>query len=219
MLPYDLGPGIDAFTTHISDPRDFKVLLPAHQAHSALVECVNDYSDTPTGVDALVTTVPGLRIGVKTADCVPVLLGCASPGIVAAVHSGWKGTVANISACAVESIRNLCPDALGSLRAVIGPCIHQEAFEVGDELYDLFAAEGYAPFCRRMPRFGFDSGVKWHIDLPGIVARQLRQAGVRQVEVRPECTFALHQNFYSARRLGGGFDRQRNLNCIMLLPK
>lgn len=220
MLSYDLGPEVEAFSTNISDLLDFPVLLPAHQAHTTRVAVVDgdtrNGSPEVTGVDALVTTRQGLRIGVKTADCVPILLANAEAGVVAAVHSGWKGTLGNITAAALDVIEQTVPGAVVGLMAVIGPCIHQDAFEVGDEVWWRFADAGYSGFGRRLPAYGSASDVKWHIDLPGIVAAQLRAGGVRQIEVRGECTYTLHRQFYSARRLGAAFSRQRILNCIMI---
>lgn len=218
MLTYNLHPHVEAFSTHANDAPDFSVILPAHQAHStrsAVVDSNGPLEDT-VGVDALITRTPDVRIGVKTADCVPILLFDPVTKTAAAVHSGWKGTLANITGVVIERLRvqfNVNPN---SLHALIGPCIHQEAFEVGDELYEAFSKAGYGDFCRTMPRFGTDTDIKWHIDLPGICHRQLRSEGVSVIEIRPECTYTLFPTFHSARRLGKRFDRQRILNCIMI---
>lgn len=218
MLRYDLHPFVEAFSTHADDALDFAVTLPEHQAHSTRSAVVG--ADGPlediTGVDALITRAPGVRIGIKTADCVPILLFDPETRTAAAVHSGWKGTLANIIGVVIDRLR--CEFAVdpANLRAVIGPCIHQEAFEVGDELEAAFTEAGYGGFCRRMPKFGCDGDIKCHIDLPGICRRQLERAGVSGIETRPECTYTLFPAFYSARRLGKQFDRQRMFNCIMI---
>ena len=210
---------MESFSTHIADELDFRVILPLHQAHG--VKCSFITSATPpselTGVDALVTQEPGLRIGVKTADCVPVLLYDPHTGTIAAIHSGWKGTVANIIRHTISGITTRLGVEAEDMRAVIGPCIHLEAFEVGDDVFDKFSNAGYRRFCRRLPRFGGKEDEKWHIDLPSICLSQLMDCGVNAVEVRPECTYTQHDIFYSARRLGSGFGRQRILNCIMLI--
>lgn len=220
MLTYDIEPEVEAFSTNIWDGTDFDVVLPAHQAHgtkSVIIRSPGDAADT-FGADALVTQAPGVRIGVKTADCVPVLLYAPEPRTVAAIHSGWKGTVADIIGITVRRLSQECGVKPSETKAVIGPCIHVEAFEVGDDVYGRFRDIGLGTCCRRMNAFGSNGGEKWHVDLPQACRLQLENAGVRNVDVRPECTYTLHDAFYSARRLGPKFAHQRILNCIMLRP-
>ena len=194
--------------------------------------------DDITGVDALITNERGLRIGVKTADCVPILLYDARQKAVAAVHSGWKGTVQNIIAATIQRMKEEFSTDPADIRAVIGPCIHVDAFEVGDEVYEKFAAMPELKDCgvpaKRMPLMSKSasesasesaskseskSDSKWHIDLPAVCRIELLLSGVSadNIEVRPECTWTLHDQFFSARRLGKQFDRQRIINTIQLL--
>lgn len=221
MLVYKISPDIEAFSTNISDSTHFEVVLPLHQAHTALVRRVPEEIDDITGVDALITDRKGLRIGVKTADCVPVLVYDPVHSAIAAIHSGWKGTAQNIIRAALTRMSEEFGTVPGDVRAVIGPCIHEEAFEVGDELVDIFRGETRAedyPYAHRLPHP--ETGiVKWHIDLPGICRQQLMDCGVidTSIETRPECTWTMHDSFYSARRLGKDFGSQRILNCIKLL--
>lgn len=227
MLNYNISPKVSAFSTNISDPIDFPVVLPAHQAHSAFVRRVPQEQNDITGVDALITNETGLRIGVKTADCVPILLYDPKQRAIAAIHSGWKGTVLNIIAATVKRMKEEFNTDAADIRAVIGPCIHVDAFEVGDEVYDKFAAMEILQDCgvpaKRMPLMSKSesksaSASKWHIDLPAVCRIELMQSGVTddKIEVRPECTWTHHKSFYSARRLGKSFDRQRIINAIML---
>ena len=221
MLLYNLHPDVEAFSTHADDALNFHVTLPAHQAHltrSALVDSSGPVEDI-TGVDALITQSPGVRIGVKTADCVPVLVYDPVTSTAAAIHSGWKGTLAGITVKVIGRLKDEFGVNPSNLHSVIGPCIHQPAFEVGDELQDAFTHAGYGTFCQRMPAFGTEDNTKCHIDLPGIVSQQLIGTGVSDIEIRPECTYASFPAFHSARRLGSEFDRQRILNCIMITPQ
>lgn len=246
MLHYNLGEGVESFSTNIPDAIDFPVILPAHQAHMALVRRVPEEIEDITGVDALITNEPGLRVGVKTADCVPILLYDARQKAVAAVHSGWKGTVQNILAATIQRMKEEFSTDPADIRAVIGPCIHVDAFEVGDEVYEKFAAMPELKDCgvpaKRMPLMsvsplprveasplpvessplpveGVGELLKWHIDLPAVCRIELLLSGVSadNIEVRPECTWTLHDQFFSARRLGKQFDRQRIINTIQLL--
>ncbi len=219
MLRYNLDPRVEAFSTERSDSLDFPVILPLRQSHglsSMIIESPSDEALTDA-VDALITRQPGLRIGVKTADCVPVLIYDPSIDAVAAIHSGWKGTLGNIAGLTAARIADELGGDPAQMKAVIGPCIHLEAFEVGDELFEKFSEVGRGAWCRRLPRFGSSDGEKWHIDLPGICEAQLREAGVEQIEKRPECTFTHPDRFWSARRLGPDFKDQRILSCISLL--
>ncbi len=230
VLHYNLGEGVESFSTNIQDVIDFPVVLPAHQAHTAFVRRVPEEIDDITGVDALITNERGLRIGVKTADCVPIFLYDAKQKAVAAVHSGWKGTVQNIIAATVQRMKEEFSTDPADIRAVIGPCIHVDAFEVGDEVYEKFAAMPELKDCgvpaKRMTLMSESTSesmlglkLKWHIDLPAVCRIELLSSGVKpeNVEVRPECTWTQHDQFFSARSLGPQFDRQRIINTVMLL--
>lgn len=228
MLHYNLGEGVESFSTNIPDAIDFPVVLPAHQAHTAFVRRVPQEMDDITGVDALITNEPGMRIGVKTADCVPILLYDSGHKAVAAIHSGWKGTVQNIISATISRMKEEFSTDPADIRAVIGPCIHVDAFEVGDEVYEKFAAmpelkdcgvpaKRMPPMSVSLPRVGeSEGGSKWHIDLPAVCRMELLLAGVKSesIEVRPECTWTMHDQFFSARRLGKQFDRQRIINTV-----
>lgn len=123
MLEYDISPAVEAFSTNIADSTDFDVVLPLHQSHgteSVIVNTADDVNRT-FGVDALITQTPGLRIGVKTADCVPVLLHDGATRTVAAIHSGWKGTLADIIGATVGRMAAECGVAPANISAVIGP--------------------------------------------------------------------------------------------------
>ena len=72
--------------------------------------------------DALWTDAPGVWVGIRTADCVPILLGSEDGARVAAVHSGWRGTMGGIAEAAVDTLGREGPRP-GALRAAIGPCI------------------------------------------------------------------------------------------------
>ena len=139
------------------------------------------------GVDALVTNVPGIVIGVFTADCVPV-------------HAGWKGTVKGIVVRAVDRMSELgaTPSAV---RVFIGPAICMSCFEVGDEVADEFQRHGFpmAELMRRNHRTG-----KAHIDLVRANAWLLERAGVLPGHIRQSglCTKCEPERFFSARVLG-----------------
>lgn len=135
----------------------------------------------------------GCVVSVMTADCVPILLADSDGTVAAAVHSGWRGTVAGIAAVAVRELSGLGarPE---SLVAAIGPCIEQPAFEVGDEVAAQFDPAFVA-------RHGEDNP---HVDLVGVVRAQLIEAGVRpsSIERVGGCTHAHPERWFSFRRDG-----------------
>ncbi|MBQ8655617.1 MAG: peptidoglycan editing factor PgeF [Prevotella sp.] len=127
-------------------------LIVPHQVHGTVVCTVSrDFLTLSAagrrqqleGVDAVMTDVPQVCVGVSTADCIPVLLFDADRRAVCAVHAGWRGTVQRIVRRAVEAMQATYSTCPASLRAVIGPGISLDAFEVGEEVYEAFSAAGF----------------------------------------------------------------------------
>jgi len=146
-------------------------------------------------------------VAVLTADCVPVLIADREGKVVAAVHSGWKGTVAQI---VVEAVRRLVEAGVPAARlvAAIGPCIEQRAFEVGDEV----AAHFDDAFVER---------ARWpkpHVDLVGVVSAQLRAAGVSAVTRVGGCTHDQPERYFSYRRDGRGIGQMMSFVGFVIAP-
>ncbi len=150
------------------------------------------------GIDALMTNEKGVCIGVSTADCIPIIIYDPEHHAASVVHSGWRGTVANIAGVAVTSMQMAYHSRPEVLKAVIGPGISQKNFEVGDEVYEQFAAAGYP-----MEQIAQKSG-KWHIDLWRCCRLQLEDAGLQEAHIQTVgiCTFDQCQDYFSARKLG-----------------
>ena len=148
--------------------------------------------------DALVTDVRGVCIGVSTADCIPVLLYDPVQKVSAAVHAGWRGTVACIVVKTVQRLCQMYGSNPSDIRAVVGPGISLDNFEVGDEVYQQFAEAGFdmSAISRR-----YD---KWHIDLPECNRVQLLEAGLKEANIHASgiCTYDNNNDFFSARRQG-----------------
>jgi polyphenol oxidase len=145
--------------------------------------------------DAVVSATPGLAACVAVADCVPVLLARPDGGAVAAVHAGWKGTLARAPAVAVRALAE-APGEAAALRAVIGPAIGPCCYQVSPELADRFAAAFGAEVVVPGPR-----GPR--LDLPAANQLALRDAGVTRVEVLRHCTACEAERFFSHRRDAG----------------
>ena len=149
------------------------------------------------GIDALITDVREVCIGVSTADCIPIIIYDPEHHAAGVVHSGWRGTVADIVGHAVQSMAVSYHSRPEVLKAVIGPGISLDHFEVGDEVYDQFAGAGY-PMDRIARRDD-----KWHIDLWACCRLQLEALGVSpdHIQTAGICTYAHSDDFFSARKL------------------
>lgn len=176
-------------------------LATARQTHSANVAVVDSLQAEPLqGVDALVTGLTDVAIGVFTADCVPVLMCDPANGVIAAVHAGWRGTVAGIVSKAVEAMAGIGADRR-RIEAVVGPSICQSCFEVGEEVVAEFALHGFS-LNTIVKRNSATS--KSHIDLAEANRQLLVEAGVPcgNIALSGLCTRCQPQRFFSARRLG-----------------
>gem|GEM_PF-7888 len=190
-------------------------LLMPHQTHDVRVACIDEAfmtlraaerQEALEGVDALTTRLPGVCIGVSTADCVPLLLYDPRRQAVCAVHAGWRGTVGRIAEKAVAAMvasYGSCPQ---DLVAQTGPGISLDSFEVGQEVYDAFAAAAFPMehISRQYPTTANAQEQKWHIDLPQCNRDQLLAAGLRaeNISLSTVCTYQQSDTYFSARRLG-----------------
>ena len=191
----------------ISDDR----LLMPHQVHLTRTAKIDETLLSLTeekrrealeGYDALMTDLRGVCIGVSTADCIPILLYDESHHAICAIHAGWRGTVARIAEKAIAAMKaayGTCPE---HIKAQIGPGIHLDSFEVGDEVYEAFAQAGFEMeyISKKFP----NPPSKWHIDLPECNRLQLIASGLKSqnIKVSSVCTFQQAEDYFSARRLG-----------------
>jgi purine-nucleoside/S-methyl-5'-thioadenosine phosphorylase / adenosine deaminase len=158
--------------------------------------------------DALVTNVPHVMVGVKTADCVPILLGDARRGAVAAIHAGWRGTLSSIVTRALDQMRLEYGTRAETVRAAIGPAARACCYEVGAEVVAAFRARtAYAGEILTPTREGHAL-----IDLQRANYNQLITAGVtaQRIHTAPLCTMCRTDLFFSYRRekgQQGGFGR------------
>lgn len=183
-------------------------LVYPHQTHGDVVKTIDSQwmeALSPAekrysldGVDAVMTNLSGVCIGVSTADCIPILLYDGTHHACCAVHAGWRGTVKRIVQKAVEALASTYGTSPQQLKAVIGPGISLKSFEVGDEVYEQFAQAGFD-----MARIACKYE-KWHIDLWECNKRQLMEVGVPETDIHVAgiCTYIHHDDFFSARRLG-----------------
>lgn len=158
--------------------------------------------------DAIWTTDVGVTIGVKTADCAPLLLADKEGRGVMAVHLGWRGTAMGLAQKSVEQFCLGLGVSPEDVVAAIGPCIGFGAFEVGQEVVDALTAQVSSDDLVVQ-----NDDVHYHVDLQGWIERLLRGAGVIEIEKLGLCTFSDAQKFFSYRRAK---DLGRQLSVIAL---
>lgn len=173
------------------------------QTHSNNIKMVtsktvwSDLLDT----DALITATPNIGISVLAADCVPILLYDFKSQVIAAIHAGWKGTVAKIVEKTILEMRKEFGCQPSHIIAGIGPSISMKHFEVGEEVAQKFREiyKNYSSIVHTI-----SESEKFKIDLWEANKIQLLEAGIprNQIEVSGLCTYSHPEIFFSARRDG-----------------
>jgi YfiH family protein len=176
------------------------MLSQVHGTASRVLTGAEDADEVVRSVgDVTVSRVPGVACGVRSADCVPVLVADRRSGAVAAIHSGWRGTVAGAGPAGVAALRALVGSE-GDLIAAVGPHIASCCFEVGHDVAEALAA------CSKAGRGAViaDPGGRLRVDLRAVVRAQLEAAGIRgdQIDDVPGCTVCDAERFHSYRRSG-----------------
>lgn len=175
-------------------------LATAWQVHGDNIRPVqsgDDLGDSDERADALVSDLHEVMLGVKTADCVPILIGDVSTGAFAAVHAGWRGTAQSIAQKAVGKMAEVFASKPADLVCAIGPAAGCESYEVGQEVIDIFdrnfAAAGKY-FTETRPGHAL-------VDLKRANEDQLASLGVSRENVytAPYCTMERTDLFFSYR--------------------
>jgi hypothetical protein len=181
-------------TRHANPPVD----IVLRQIHSDRVVNANDLRSAQKGQreegDALISDLKGQSIGVRTADCVPILLLDEKNRAVAAIHAGWRGAAAELTSHTLAALGDaFCTDP-NHVYAAIGPCIRPCCYEVGEEVAKRFSAQ--------FPEWGDEERLRWQLDLPEANRRQLLRGGVREDHIFDccLCTTCQPEQFYSYRR-------------------
>jgi YfiH family protein len=188
-------------------------LYQVHSAEAVTVAAPWQIPDNPKA-DAMATDRPGIALGILTADCAPILLADPQAQIIGAAHAGWGGALAGVAESVLAAMQRLGAKP-ERIRAAIGPCISQNAYEVGPEFEARFVSTDpdNARFFTRSPRADH-----WQFDLPAYVAQRLKAAGIESVDSMGACTYAREDAFFSYRRTTHRKepDYGRELSAIML---
>jgi hypothetical protein len=196
-------------------------IVQMKQIHSAIIHRITGPVSTPLSGDGLITNVPEILLGVKTADCIPVLVADTKKRVVGAFHAGWRGTVARIVEKGVGEMRKYYGSDPVDIAAAIGPGVQKCCYTVGEELvhafesqfayarelfheeYDFESLHNKYPMLflnQRAPGHG-EPATKIQLDLVEANRRQLLDAGVpaENIFVVEGCTSCDTKTFFSHR--------------------
>lgn len=185
------------------------------QVHGTRLISLEDREDAVPEGDGLVTARPGFAIGIKTADCVPILIADPVARAVCAVHAGWRGTAMGIAEKAVDAMKRLFSSDPSRLTAAIGPAIGPCCYEVDDPVFRSMEGRGEREAIFQ-PLPGKD---RWRLDLVKANEIQLTGAGMKtgRVHAANLCTSCNGGLFFSHRGEGGTTGRQ--LSFIVIRPR
>jgi YfiH family protein len=202
-------------TAQLALPQENLVsLYQVHSAEAVVVEA--PFAERPRA-DAMATRVPGLALGILTADCGPILFADPVNRVVGAAHAGWKGALTGVIEATLSTMETLGAERSGIV-AVLGPTIGPAAYEVGPEFRERFEAveADNARYFAASPERASHS----LFDLPAYIVARLEASGVGEVANLGLCTYADPDRFFSYRRTThrAEADYGRLVSAIALTP-
>ena len=190
-------------------------LILLHQVHSnkfSFIDKKYKFNKKKIKGDALITGLKNIAIGVLTADCVPILIYDQKLKIISAIHAGWKGVYKGIINKVIKFFLKKGSQTK-NLYAVIGPCITEKNYEVQKDFIDKFLKKD-----KKSNNFFKTRKNKTDFSLNNYVYNQLKQVGIKNLELINKNTFDKKNNFFSARRSiqNNEGDYGRNISIIMI---
>lgn len=175
-------------------------IVTVKQIHSNQVLIVGARHAVPLQIneaDSLITQQPNIFLGIRTADCVPLLIYDPQQKICAAIHAGWRGLVGGVIENTVAEMKKTHHSQSDSLFVVIGPALCEKCFEVGPEIVGEFHKKFGSAF---KPKEGKRD--RSHIDLRKLCVTVLVSLGVlpESIELITGCTFCHNDRLYSYRK-------------------
>lgn len=217
--PEDYTKNKSVICDHLGIATD-KIIIP-YQTHGVeILEIDSSFMQLPVkdktqslyGIDALLTSLTGVCIGITTADCVPLIFFDPQKQVIAVAHAGWRGTCGRIGENTIQTLMNKYKCNPADIRVVIGPSISAKVYEVGEEVVNNFQHAGFD-----ISRIISTKNKSLYLDLWKANQISLEKMGVlsEHIETSGICTFTEHERFFSARRLG--IKSGRMLSGIMLI--
>ena len=194
------------------DPAHFLTVYQVHSPDVAVATAPWD-ADTRPRVDAMVTQVEGLALGVTTADCGPVLFADPEARVIGAAHAGWKGALTGVLEATIAAMEKLGAER-SQIQVAIGPLIRQPSYEVGAEFVERFVRED-----GENSLFFIPSARDGHamFDLAGFIRMRLQRAGVGGIDDTGVDTYP-DERYFSYRRSVHRKERDygRQIHAIVL---
>ena len=203
-------PGADrAAVCRLMGISDQDLIMPVQRHTSRVLVYAGRQTEMPAGADAVITDLEGVAAGVKTADCVPVLLADEKTGAIGAVHAGWRGTAASILPAAIEKMNEVYGCRPEDIKLAIGPSIRGCCYEVGRDVFGKVraAAGGLTGLTGLAGPDFFNPGAanenkNVYLDLAMANRSQALRAGIQaeNIWVSEMCTCCNPDRFHSYRR-------------------
>jgi YfiH family protein len=190
-------------------------LILMRQVHGDRIRILDGDGPLPEELpecDGLISDRPGVALGIRTADCVPLFFVDRVRRVIGAAHAGWRGTALGIAARMVATLTERFSSHSEDLLALIGPAIGPCCYQVDTPVFEAFAAmPGADLFLRPCPEKG-----RWMLDLALANRIQIREAGVPSENIYTSglCTSCRQDLFFSYR--AGGDRSGRQINLVML---
>ncbi|MBQ2872439.1 MAG: peptidoglycan editing factor PgeF [Bacilli bacterium] len=178
------------------------------QIHSDIVNIVDEnYINNSIG-DAMITNIPNKPLIIKVADCVPLLLYDKENKVISLVHSGWKGTLENITTKTIKIMMDKFNSNPKNISAYIYPSIRKCHFEVEYDVYSLFKNK-----IENIDKYTTQKGIKYYIDLQQIIKDELNKLGITNIIDTFICTYCNHDIYHSYRY---NHTDKRNILLVMI---
>jgi purine-nucleoside/S-methyl-5'-thioadenosine phosphorylase / adenosine deaminase len=184
--------------------RDGAPIITARQTHSTDIADVDSSEQTARpACDAMTSKLPGILLGIQTADCLPVLIADTKSGAMAAIHAGWRGTAGRITERTVADLMLRLGANPRDCIAALGPAACVDCYEVGTDVIDRYKNE--FRYWRNLV-VNFKEGDKAHLDVRAANIQQLAFCGFSEDRIHAADYCTMHQNelFFSYRREAGG---------------
>ncbi len=206
----NINKNLEKVCKKISCSKNKLVLL--NQIHSNKVISINKIPKKKPKGDALITSKNKLALGILTADCAPIFIFDPKIKIIAAIHAGWKGAYKKIIYRTVNDLKKKGSN-VQDLIAVIGPCISKYKYEVKKDFLKKFTNQN-----KKNRRFFNFTNKKIFFSLNDYIENQLKDIGIKNVEIINKDTYSKKNNFFSYRRslINKHYDYGRNISVIMI---
>lgn len=216
IISYDIDNDIiNLFTTReynldkLIKEYNIKTYYLLNQIHSDIINIVDDNYINNSDGDGLITNNKNIALIIKTADCIPIFIYDKKNKVIGAIHSGWKGTLNDITGKAIKIFINKYNSNVNDIYVYIYPSIRECHFEVEDDVYNLFKDKynNILNYTKKIEN-------KYYIDLQLIIKDNLKRLGINNIFDKEICTYCSNKYFYSYR-----YNRTDERNYLLVMIK